>query len=205
MKEPKTAALFNKKLESILADRRMSPTEERELESLAANLQTPFSLSPTQEADKWQFALYWQIENGPMPWYDVSIKLQKSERCHCASAADWYEMRTKTIRANYSGVTYRIRIAKGLYYRVGSVKVAPVKREELTLIDSGRIYFTNKRIIFDGEKGNKTIRLSALLGIEPYADAIGLEKTSGKNPVIQLGGNIELATVVLSALLATCD
>jgi hypothetical protein len=205
LQDPQTVELINRKLDSILSDRRISLVEERELEELSTNLQTALTLSTQQQADKRLFALYWQVENGPMPWYEVPIKLQKSERCHFASTADWYELRTKTIRANYSGVSYRIRIAKGLYYRVGSVKVAPVKKDELMLIDSGHIYFTNKRIIFDGSKGNKTVRLTALLSVEPYEDGIGLEKETGKSPVIRIGGNVALATIVLSTLLAKSD
>jgi hypothetical protein len=82
------------------------------------------------------------------------------------------------------------------------VKVAPVKQEQLTQIDSGKIYFTNKRVIFDGGRANKTIKLSALIGIEPYTDGIGLEKATGKSPVIVLDEHVELATIILSALLA---
>jgi hypothetical protein len=194
--------LIRNKLEAVLSDRRVSPYEQQQLDEMAENLGGPLSLSESQKKDRDLFALYWQIENGEMPWFDVPIALQKNERCHFAARCSWYELRTKTIRADYSGVSYRIRIAKGLYYRVGSVKVAPVKQEQLTQIDSGKIYFTNKRVIFDGGRANKTIKLSALIGIEPYTDGIGLEKATGKSPVIVLDEHVELATIILSALLA---
>jgi hypothetical protein len=183
----------------------VSPLEQQQLDEMAQNLGVPLSLSESQKSDRDLFALYWQIENGPLPWYDVSINLQKGERCHFAARSEWYEFRTKTVRVNYSGPSYRIRIAKGLYYRVGSMKVAPVKHEELTQVDSGIVYFTNKRIIFDGARGNKTIKLSALLGIEPHSDGIGIEKATGKSPVLGLSDNVELGTVVLSALLAQAN
>lgn len=202
LRSPKTMALLNRKLESMLSDRRVSPLEQQQLDKMAQNLGVPLSLSAPQQSDRDLFALYWQIENGPLPWYDVPINLQKGERCHFTARCDWYEFRTRTVRVNYSGPTYRLRIAKGLYYRVGSIKVAPVRQEELTQIDSGLVYFTNKRVIFDGARGNKAIRLSALLGVQPYADGLGLEKASGKSPVLVLSGNVELATVVLSAVLA---
>jgi hypothetical protein len=201
MRSPRTRELMNAKLESVLSDRRVSPYEQQQLEEMAQNLGVPMTLSEAQRSDRELFALFWQIENGPMPWYAVSIVLQKGERCHFASACEWYEFRTKTVRANYSGPTYRIKIAKGLYYRVGSIKVTPIKQEELTRIDSGMVYFTNKRIIFDGQRGNKAIRLTALIGIEPYSDGIGLEKATGKSPILVMHEHVELASVVLSALL----
>ena len=205
LRSPKTTALLKRKLESVLSDRRVSPIEQQQLDEMAQNLGVPLSLTSAQKADRDLFALYWQIENGPLPWYDVPLTLQKGERCHFSSHCDWHEFRSKTVRMNYHGPTYRIRIAKGLYYRVGSLNVAPVRQEELTHIDSGTVYFTNKRVIFDGSRGNKTIRLSALLGIQPYTDGIGLEKATGKSPVLALNANVELATVILSAILAQAN
>jgi hypothetical protein len=205
LRSPRTAALFNRKLESVLSDRRVSPLEQQQLDEMAQNLGVPVTLSSARKADRDLFALYWQIENGPLPWYDVPIVLQKGERCHFAAQAVWHEFRTRTVRVNYGGPTYRLRIAKGLYYRIGSMNVAPVRKEELTQIDSGTVYFTNKRVIFDGTRANKTIRLSALLGVQPYTDGIGLEKATGKSPVLALSGNVELATVVLSAVLAQAN
>ena len=77
-----------------------------------------------------------------------------------------------------------------------------MRRDYLAQIDQGTIYFTNNRIIFDGNSANKTIRLSALIGFEPYSDGVKLEKATGKSPTIVLAGNAELAAMILSALLA---
>lgn len=147
-------------------------------------------------------ALYWQIQNGELPAVPVPIALQRNEICHFSCAASWYEPRVQTTRVDYAGAGYRIRIAKGLHFRVGSVAGKPVKKDVLTLLDSGTVYLTNRRVIFDGEKANKTIKVSNLIGFEPYSDAIALEKATGKNPVIMLQGNAELAALVLAEVLA---
>lgn len=77
-----------------------------------------------------------------------------------------------------------------------------VTRDELTHIDDGTLYITNKRIIFDGQRKNSTIRHSALLGLEMYRDGIVLEKATGKSPHLILTGDVELAAVILSSALA---
>lgn len=76
-------------------------------------------------------------------------------------------------------------------------------RDELTHIDDGTLYITNKRVIFDGRRKNSTIRHSALLGLEMFRDGLVLEKASGKSPHLILDGDVELAAVILSSALAT--
>lgn len=147
-------------------------------------------------------ALLWRIENGQFPTISVPIALQRGETCYFSCTAGWHELRTKTVRVNYSGVSTSIRICKGVRFRVGSVTPQRVTRDELTHIDDGTLYITNKRIIFDGQRKNSTIRHSALLGLEMYRDGIVLEKATGKSPHLILTGDVELAAVILSSALA---
>jgi len=69
-----------------------------------------------------------------------------------------------------------IPIVKGVRYRVGSYKPQRVTREELTQIDVGEFYLTNKRVVFDGAHRNTAIRYSSLLG----RDAICRRHQAGK-------------------------
>ena len=143
-----------------------------------------------------------------MAW---AINLQKGEACHITAChitafATWHEMRTRTERINYGGPVASIRICKGLRYRIGSVQVQRVTRDEMVEIDRGQLYVTNKRIIFNGAKKNSTIRLSALLSFSPYADGVALEKASGKAAHLVLSGvDLELFLTVLGAVLSTAD
>jgi hypothetical protein len=194
--------ILTEEWKEIAGDKRISPIETERFEQLAKDLQTSFELDPEEKAQAALYTLYWQVENGQLPTFQVPIVLQKNETCHYYGGATWYEIRTKTDRVNYAGPTYRLRIAKGLYYRIGSMKVDPIRRDYLTQIGQGTIYFTNKRIIFDGSSENKTIRLSALIGFEPYSDGVKLEKATGRSPTIILAGNAELAAMILSEILA---
>jgi hypothetical protein len=64
------------------------------------------------------------------------------------------------------------------------------------------VTFTNKRVTFEGGKKNTSIRPSALLGFEGFADGLKLEKATGKHPYLRLGADPEVAGAILGALLA---
>jgi hypothetical protein len=103
----------------------------------------------------------------------------------------------------YSGVTSSVRIVKGLYWRSGSIATQRVTREELTGIDSGTLYVTNKRLVFDGQKRNTAIRYSSVIGIQVYRDAVEIEKSSGRNPYFMLDDTEIPAAIISAALAAT--
>lgn len=192
-------------LQAAIADERLSPQELADLYSLARALDMTLSVdAPTQKALD-RFSLLWRIDNGDLPVLSVPIKLQRGETCHAVAQATWLEMRTRTDRINYGGPVASIRIMKGLRYRVGSVRVQRITRDELTEIDRGTVYLTNKRVIFDGAKKNTTLRLSALLSFTPFNDGVVLEKSTGKPPHLLLQGDVELFTAILGAALAVSE
>jgi Chloroplast envelope transporter len=194
--------IYETTLHAAVGDRRLSETEDRHLKELAQNLGVTTKYDAGTEALLQKFAYLWRIENGELPSITAPIALQKGEVCHLATQTAWHELRTRTVRVNYSGTTSRIRITKGLSFRVGSVTPQRVTRDEITPIDSGTVYVTNKRIIFDGQKKNATIRYGALLGIEVFSDAIKLEKATGRSPYLLLSGDIEIAAAIISEALA---
>lgn len=211
--EERTAiAMWEKTAEPILTrrwqeavnDRRLSPDEKRALEAMARNFGITVEIDSATRAQLDRFHWYWLMENGTFPDEPVAINLQRNEVCHYSASAAMYEMRTETERINYGGPTVRIKIMKGVYYRVGSARVQRVTRDVLRQIDSGTLYVTSKRIIFDGSRKNTTIRLSNVLSIMPYSDGVEIEKTSGRNPIFMVG-DPEWLTVLLSSRLANSE
>jgi hypothetical protein len=181
----------------ITVDKKISPDEWSHLELIAKNLNV--TINSDESVDK--LKLYWQIENGELPIKEVEINLQKGEKCYYSSYAEWYENRSITKRINYSGPTTRIKIIKGVYYRAGSVNVQRVTHEELQKIDYGKVFLTNKRLIFLGNKKNTNIQLSKILSLNPYSDGVGIEKDSGKSPIIKVDDNADILTMTISRLI----
>jgi hypothetical protein len=188
-------------LETLVDDQRWSPDEEQQLAILAEQ----YGITPTFDASTQEmldrFRLYWNIEEGVLPEIPVDIHLQRGEAAHFSAVVDWYEFRTQTKRINYGGPTARIKIAKGVYYRVGSANVQRVTEEVMQRIDSGAMYVTNKRIIFIGGKKNTNVRLNKILDFNVYQNGIEIVKDAGRNPFLAMDQNVDICGLVINRLL----
>jgi hypothetical protein len=178
----------------MVADFRVSPEETEEFERLCKGLDVTIDRQSREQLEKLQ--LLWNIENGELPVYEPNIILQKKELCHYKAGVSLYEKRKVTEGVRYSGPTYRLRIAKGFSYRLGNISTQRVSKDVMTLIDSGTLYITNKRIIFNGSKGTKTIRYNQIIDLHPYSDGVEIVKETGKSPTFILDDS---EGVVLSA------
>lgn len=168
-------------VDNIIANRRMSPNEEKKLDDMILGLNVKVSF---EDSGLKKLRLFWDVENGELPTMDSPINLQKGELLYYSSNIEWYEERTKTVMVSYGGITSNSRITKGgfLRYRFGYIFPERHTKDYMKLIDIGEVFFTNKRIIFVGSHGNKTISWSNILAIYPFANGIQLDKDSGKKP-----------------------
>jgi hypothetical protein len=194
--------LVKKRLDNALADRRLSPLELDDVYEYAKSLGVnEVRLDSQYEAWIERYRLLWQIENGQLPSVAAPIALQKGETCFWSGVAEWHELRTRTVRVNYSGPVVSIRIMKGLYWRATSVTPSRVTREELHRLDGGSLYLTSKRILLTGAHKGYQLRYSGVLGIEVFSDAIRVEKASGRSPVLVLR-DPEIPAAILAAIMA---
>lgn len=190
-------------LESALADRRFSPAEEESLKRLASALGVELTLESTAREAVRQYRLMWEIENGQLPEIAVPISLQRKEICHYACACSWRELRSRTVRVNYHGPTARIRLMKGVYWRVGSIAPQRVTETNLVEVAQGTLYVTNKRVILDGQSRNKSVTWRSVFGQEVFSDAIKLDKSSGHDPYLFIApAQIEMASTIIAGALA---
>jgi hypothetical protein len=185
----------------IIGDKEVSPQEEQELSEMCASLDVNVAWSGDSKAIFDRFKENWRLQHGPLTPMEVTINLQGKEKCYAVRNVAWYETRSVTRRINYGGPTARLRIMKGVYWRVGSLAVNRVSEDVNTLIDSGTVYLTNKRVVFMGPKGNKTIRLSRVLDYEVYKNGITLEKDAGKSPFLEFEDQPEHFGVLLGRLM----
>jgi hypothetical protein len=193
-------------LARVVADRRLSPGEEQALRDLQRNLGLPelrFGAATRAALDK--FALLWRIENGELPFIpgpSLPVALADGELCHLACRSFWHEQRTYTGRAERPGASAGIKVARGLSYRVDGAAPRRVARDGLAPVDWGTLYVTSRRLIFAGQKMRDTIRFGALPGVEVFADAIVLEKPSGRRPHLFLEGDVEVIAAIVCEVMA---
>ena len=112
----------------------------------------------------------------------LPFNFQKSESLVWAfSNVKYYEKRT---RREYVGGSHgvSIRIAKGVYYRVGQFKGYPIEREEQVYVDTGILAVTTKHLYFYGKTKSFRVPYSKIVSFTPYSDGIGIQRdaTSAK-------------------------
>jgi len=197
----KAAAYLETCLNSAISDERLSPDEDNELQMIAKNLGIAFEVDKNTKDILDKYRLYWLIENGTLPIVDVDINLQKKEECYFTTQAKWYEYRRVTQRVRYGGPTFKLKIAKGLYWRAGDLGVQTVSNDTLNLIDTGLLYLTNKRIIFTGSKDPKTIQHAKILSFESYNNGIEILKDAGKSPFLEFEKGADIFSMILGRVI----
>jgi hypothetical protein len=125
------------------------------------------------------------------------LLLQKNEYCYFIIAnVNLSELRKRIERVGYYGPRARIKIAKGFSYLAGSSAISVKSTDQMTKIDRGTLYFTNKRIVFKGAKGNKLFKPAQILGYEVTKTSLLLSKDAGKNPFFTHGGDLRTSLFV---------
>jgi hypothetical protein len=195
--------ILHRRADEVLADRRLSPDDEADLRALAARLGAVLTIDDATQAVLDKYRLLWQFENGILPALPVPLTLQRGEQCHYTTGVSWLEPRTVTRRVAYAGVSASIPIVRGVRFRLGSFAPARHTVDQLTRIDAGPLYVTNKRIILRGASRNITVRLTSVLGFEVYANGLEIQKASGRPPFVEVEGDkLELLAAALSGALA---
>jgi hypothetical protein len=87
----------------------------------------------------------------------------------------YYEERTRRqYVGGYQGVS--VRIARGLYYRVGGFRGHPVETRELTDLGEGALAFTTKHLYFAGPSKSFRIPFRKIVSFTPFSDGIGVQR-----------------------------
>lgn len=188
----------------IISSGSISPNEEEEIKLLAKNLNCPVKLDSAQQGALNRMKMIWTIQNADLPTVGADIQLTSKEHCYFNRPAQWFQYKTVTQRVNYAGPTARIRICKGVSYRIGSARVQRITSEVLAPVDSGRMYVTDKRIVLFGGRKTSTIRLNKVVSFTPYSDGIELFKETGKSVIVKIDTDMELFNLLLSRLLRDC-
>jgi hypothetical protein len=72
----------------------------------------------------------------------------------------------------------------------------------MQLIDTGTVYLTSKRVLFQGARGNKTIPLQSVIDFTPYSNGIDIQKGSGKSPFLSFNTDTDRFALILNRLLS---
>lgn len=167
---------------NYLDDNLISPNEERNLMAYSSF----FSLSQNEldHNKAWTrcamgAALHDVMNTGitkRITFTNVPFNLQKDEQLVWMFNNTRY-LEEKTYRqyvGSSQGVS--IRIARGVYYRVGSFKGHPVESSQMVHIDTGVLGLTTKNIYFTGTRKSTKIPYKKIVNFNPYSDGIGIHR-----------------------------
>jgi len=103
-----------------------------------------------------------------------NLMLANGETCHYCGAATF--VKTKNVVVGYAGGSngVSIRVMKGMSYRVGASKAAPV-RGDVEERSNGVLSITNKRVVFSAPKGSFDKKITTLSAVTPYKDGIAFQ------------------------------
>jgi hypothetical protein len=182
---------------SAVADRRYAKDEEAHVIALAKSLGVTITHDESTAALVARFRLLAQIDDGALPSISVPILLKRGESCHFAGPVTHHQIKTVTKRINYGGPTASIRIIKGVRWRVGSISVQRVTSDVMTQLDSGKLYVTSTRLLFDGAKKNTSIPLRKITNFTVFKDGLKVEKETGPDQYFLGASDWELAGACL--------
>ncbi len=133
-----------------------------------------------------------------IPEISTGVFLDNGERAHLEESVQMLE--TRAIRKS-SGGFGGIRIMKGI--TVGRYSGTSESHQEWRTIDSGKLTLTNKRIIFDGQKGNKVILISKIMSIDTALNTIQLSMEDRAKDVAYQVSNGYVWSLLLNILKQT--
>jgi hypothetical protein len=99
-------------------------------------------------------------QNHSLPTVETDIILKPGETAFYSTPSALYETRAmRSYQAGHSG----FRVAKGVY--IGGTSGRSISTQEWAKLDSGRLTITNKRLVFDGGRQDRTIPLNKVVSV----------------------------------------
>ena len=165
------------------ADGCLDEAEEKKLSTFASR----FDLSQEDLDSKGAYgrvikgSVLRELMNGRVPQKltvdgDLPFNFQKAETLiWLFPSVKYYEDRS---RRQYVGTNHgvSVRIAKGIYYRVGAFNGHPIETTETIFVAEGPLGITNKHIYFSGGARSFRIRHDKVVTIQPYDDGVALHR-----------------------------
>ena len=129
-----------------------------------------------------------RLNHDPLqPIHGVELALAHDENCYFSGPMSIWTKHTHTYRVGgYAGPSFRV--ARGVSFRMGAFKSAPVSTTDYEQDDQGTLYITSQRVVFAGQSSTKVVKLKDVVQCEPFSDGIQFD-VANKNSIIFKGGH----------------
>jgi hypothetical protein len=191
------AFLFTK----VNDDEALDPSEIEEIISYSKSLKvSDFDSKEKIRQDYDYYITNWELDNKVFKGLQSDFMLDKNEQCiYKVEKCELVKRKSVTRSISYGGASYRMKLGKGLSYRVGTTSVSTQKETIEVSEGYGLLNVTSKRVLFKGKEGVVAINNSTIVDMEPFKDAVIIHKTTGKPISINTADGLTLYKYLRSA------
>jgi hypothetical protein len=180
--------LYENAVKQIVADKMVNIEEQRALKQLAQQLGFNMRDAAIDKKIKDEFyflTLLNALDHGYLPEIKPpSIETQKDEVACWEISSNLVAARTISYAYSNKGSHVRIKVEKGVSYKLGSSRSTPI-REEVFSNHQGVFVVTNKRVLFAASQQSFSIPFTQLHSFDTYADGIGLQNINNTELLLQ--------------------
>ncbi|TSA36229.1 MAG: DUF4339 domain-containing protein [Opitutales bacterium] len=141
----------------------------------------------------------WALCRSPLREVPCELDLGR-EGCFWTQQVELGLNKQVTTRRSYGGFGTSIKIWGPLRYRAGSYDVERQTERRLVKVDTGTLVFTSKRVIFTGSLKSFNFKLTKVLDVTVYTDALEVDRDTGGDVIFFFPSGQTEAAVILRRL-----
>ncbi len=189
---------INNYISKAISDGKWSPEEEEMLFRFSEEFGVKVHLNSQMQELFERLRFVWKVQNDALEPIPVRISLKRGEKAFFKAPAEFLKWSKKVKYHGYAGPHLTFRVAKGIYLTYGGYKRKKEVVEEITKVDNGTIYITNKRLIFLGRKKTVSVNYSKILNLELDGNRLTVFKDSGNPLIFDIIGDADTAYIIAS-------
>jgi hypothetical protein len=188
-----------------IGDKMLSPSEEEEVMAVAHSLGIDMQRDLTSRTKLEKYRLYWKIQNeNNMPEVDlVNLEKIQLEKGHFKSYANLYEYKQAPDN-KYSNLSLKEKITSGMYWKGENLLQETIQGTDMSLLDSGKVFVSNARLIFEGTKQVIYIPLDQITDFVTFENGIRFNRmyTNVDKPLfIEVFKNADIFAIIFGKVL----
>jgi hypothetical protein len=173
--------LYENAVKQAVADNMVIMEEQQALKRLAQQLGIDIreaNLDKKLRDDYYYLVLLNALEQGYLPaCKPPSITTQENEVAYWEISSNLVAARNISTGYLSTSSPVRIKVAKGLSYKLGASRSTPI-REQVNTNHPGVFVVTSKRVVFAASKQSFSIPFTQLHSFDTYTDGIGLQENN---------------------------
>jgi hypothetical protein len=191
---------LHSKFQQTIADGMLSIDEEKELLKIADNLEIELRLSETAKQNLQRHRYLWQLNIGNLPTVKTNLILEEGEVCSAVLEVEYFEINNISDPIKFSGYETSTNL-RNTGFHSGMVKTNRIQGEVMIYVSRGKLYFTNKRLLFNETRGTIQFLLKDLIGATFYNNGMLVELKNGSDKFFKFRGDLEAMKLIFNGLM----